>query len=534
MNLKMNVKTMMKLDRHPDGLLQQWTRVIFRYTPVWLIPAVTITVLAAVYAFFRPDTWQVTQKMIVRNEAIGTEDGIGRFSHTDQMKAVEDTMLEVTYSREVLRETLKKVGPGPNFKGDRAAWPTDRDVDDMRGSIGLESPEGTEFGTTEVLYLSAKARTPERGVQLVSTLFEELETQLRKIRNAKARSMVAELVRASELARQNLNESTEKLAEIEKNVGADLSELRMMSQVGGQESNLQRTIATIRDELRNSQVSLQENETLIDLLESAQNDTQRLLATPNRLLESQPSLRSLKNGLIAAQLKTDELQGRMLDTHPQVEAALEAERATRESLNREVKTAILGLKNNVLQEKNRIELLETQRDENTARLQKLAEMRATYSNLVQENDNRSELLQKADEQLARIRAHQESTLAINLIEPIGSPEPGSRPIGPSRKMILAAGLFGGLLVGFGLLLMVVPVGLLKPSAQKTPALTTEKAVAKEAVAEEPNSEEPIRETKTETDDFDEDDETAVEMRLKEVAQLARVRTHRELHPQNSG
>ncbi|MGD9127906.1 MAG: hypothetical protein PVH19_11065 [Planctomycetia bacterium] len=507
------------------GLLYQWTRVLIQYAAVWLIPTIVISVLAAGYAFFRSNTWQVTQAMIVRNEAIGTEDATGRFSHTDQMKTVEETILEVLYSREVLRKTLKTVGPGPKFSGNPKNWPTDRDIEDFRSAIGLEAPEGAEFGTTEILYLLVKTKDPEYGVKLTGEMFKQLENQLLKVRNAKAQSVVAELVLAAKLARKNLGESTQKLANIEKEVGADLSELRMMNHVGGNESTLQRTIGAIRGELRNAKIKLEENQNLIALLEDAENDTDRLLATPNRLLESQPSLRALKNGLIATQLKTDELQGRMLDSHPEVEAALEAERTTRDSLHREVKTAILGLKNDIIHEKNRIRLLETQRNENVARLEKLATIRATYENLVQENEHRSELLQKADERLAQVRAHQENTLSINLIEPIGSPESGARPLGPSRSMILLVGVVGGLFVGFGLLLLVVPVDRLKACVQTTPTST----VIPTNDTPEPNLQKEV-EVKEEPEDELEDIDL-IDSRLKEVAELARVRTHRELQPE---
>ena len=507
-------------DTHPGGLLQQWMRVLIRYAAVWVIPTVVITALAAGYALFKTDVWEVNQAMMVRNEAIGSEDATGQFSHADQMKTVEATILEVLYSRDVLRKTLKAVGPPPKYKGDLENWPSNRDVDDFRAAIGLQAPEGAEFGTTEILYLTVKAQDPERGVKLTDEIFKQLENQLRAVRNAKAQSVVAELVLAAKLARQNLEKSTNELGKIEKEVGADLSELRMMSHVGGNESNLQRTIVAIRNEIRNAKVKIEENKNLIALLESAENDTDRLLATPNRLLESQPSLRALKNGLIAAQLKTAELQGRMLDTHPQVEAALEAERITRQSLHHEVKTAILGLKNDVEYEKDRIRLLEAQRDENIARLEKLATMRATYENLAKENEHRSELLQKAEEQLARVRANQENTLSINLIEPIGSAEPGARPVGPGRKMILAAGLVGGLFVGFGLLLLIVPVDTLKACIRRTPISTTGKPKSETSAAEETNTEDDL------------EDPNLIDARLKEVAELARVRTHRELYPQS--
>ena len=67
------------------------------------------------------------------------------------------------------------------------------------------------------------------------------------------------------------------------------------------------------------------NRQLLALLEQAQADPTRLMAAPTRLLDSQPALRRLKDGLVDAQLRTATLQGRMSAEHPEVISAKEAE-----------------------------------------------------------------------------------------------------------------------------------------------------------------------------------------------------------------
>ena len=64
---------------------------------------------------------------------------------------------------------------------------------------------------------------------------------------------------------------------------------------------------------------------LLTLLKDAEADPTRLMAAPNSLLDSQPALRRLKDGLVDAQLRTATLQGRMSAEHPEVVAAREAE-----------------------------------------------------------------------------------------------------------------------------------------------------------------------------------------------------------------
>src|SRR5262245_46686143 len=77
----------------------------------WVGPTVIVFALAAVYAFVRSDTWEASQTFVVRNEATGNLDGPGKFRHTAEMKAAQETILELAKSRAVLAAALKKVGP---------------------------------------------------------------------------------------------------------------------------------------------------------------------------------------------------------------------------------------------------------------------------------------------------------------------------------------------------------------------------------------------------------------------------------------
>ena len=54
-------------------------RVLTRYRRRWIAPAAALTLAAAVYAIVRPDTWQASQALLVRNEAAGSLGEAARF-----------------------------------------------------------------------------------------------------------------------------------------------------------------------------------------------------------------------------------------------------------------------------------------------------------------------------------------------------------------------------------------------------------------------------------------------------------------------
>lgn len=420
----------------------------------WLGPAVLIGAIAVLYAVVRPNTWAASQALIVRNEAVGNSDGPGRFNNADQMKTLQETILEVARSRPVLQSALKEVGPAGDDKLD-SLWPSDDDIDTFRKSVEVTPPQGAVFGTTEIFYLTVEDKDRRRAVALTTAVCNNLQSHLKAIRDTKARSMESELVKATMLARADLEHSTAKLTKIERNAGSDLVELRVLSGSTSGESSLRRTSSDIRTELRVARTTKKANEELLDVIEAAQKDPGRLMAAPNRLFETQPSLRRLKDGLVDAQLETAKLRGNMLDSHPAVMAAVDAEKEIGRHLHNELAIAIRGLDSEIHMDTDRIALLNERLDSIEGRLVKLADVRAVYSNLVAETTHRSELLEQAQRNLSQARASKASADAVSLISRIGTPDTGSRPVGPGRATIALIGIFGGLLAGFGVLLLVV-------------------------------------------------------------------------------
>jgi uncharacterized protein involved in exopolysaccharide biosynthesis len=216
-------------------------------------------------------------------------------------------------------------------------------VEDLRDAVSLTAPAGVEFGKTEISYLTVRDRDRQRAVALASAVAKQLELALRRLRDSKAQSMVDELSKTVAVADSGLTEATGRLAAIERQLGADLSDLRNMELSATGDSDLRRRLNSIEDELRAVSAQRQADEVLRGLLLTAKNDPTHLLATPNRLMLSQPALLKLKEGLVAAELKVSMLLGQMSEQHPQVMAAREEEREIAQRLHEEVSVALRGL-----------------------------------------------------------------------------------------------------------------------------------------------------------------------------------------------
>ena len=422
---------------------------------LWLVPAVLIAAAAGVYAVVHEAAWDASQALIVRNEASNAEKTPGKFSYPDEMKTIQETILEVVKSRSVLEAALREVGPPADYDHPEA-WPTQRDVVAVRKYVKLVPPKGAEFGKTEVFYLTVRAEDRARSIALNETIFQQLQTRFQQLRDAKAQSMIDELTKTVHLAKTDLDAATVALASTENRVGSDLAELRSMQDMASSDSALRRSGEEIRAQLRENAAAEKVNQELLAVLTSAQEAPGRFVATPNRLLESHPSLRRLKDGLIDAQLRTAALLGTMSADHPRVQAAKEAEEEIGRHLHGELTLARRGVEIELRVIANRRTLLNDQLAKTNQRLHGLATVRAGYANQVTETKNRAMLLERSEQNLAEAHAARASAKAASLISRIDTPDTGVDPVGPGRIVIALCGVFGGLLVGFGVVFLTVP------------------------------------------------------------------------------
>ncbi len=439
------------MNRHlrPASPLLNLLGVLRRHALLLVIPTVVCTVLAAGYAFFRAPTWEASQTVLLRNEAVSNSDEVlGRFRNIDDLKLTQETVLEVALSHSVLESVLREAG--------RPA--SGQDVADLRDNVSVVPPDGAEFGKTELFYIKVRDRGPESASHMASLLALHLQEGLQRLRSARAGSVTEELQRGVLIAQEELETTGAKLSAIESQVGGDLADLRMLDLTATGDSDLRRQLTTVQDELRAAETLLRAKEESLDLLLQAQNDPGRLLAMPTELLAAHPGLARLKDGLVAAQLKTADMMGLMSENHPLVKAALEAEQQISRQLHAELAIALRGGEVERRLTAARVNDLNQQRNDLDTRLGRLATLRANYSTLATQVKHRTLLLEQSQAALSTARTAEAAAASASQISLIDSPIVGNRPVGPSRGIIVIAGFAGGLMLGAGLLFLLVPAG----------------------------------------------------------------------------
>jgi uncharacterized protein involved in exopolysaccharide biosynthesis len=448
----------------PVFSLREISRILVVHAKRWLVPTAAIGLLAVVYAAVRQPTWEASQALIVRNEAASSQQGLGKFSHTDEMKTVQETILELVKSRGVLTTALTKVGPPPDCKSGRAEWPTPRDVAQLRKNVKLDPPKGAEFGKTEVFYLKVRSQDQGRAMALTTAIAEQLKARFQQLLDERAASIINELDKTVALAETDLKDATQRLAKLEQSVGSDLGELRILEESPAGISDLSQKIVAVENELRAADTDRRAKGELLSLLQAASSDPGGLEALPNRLLESHATLRRLSEGLNVARLNTSNLLGKMSVAHPLVQVAQTAQSEVLRNLNSELKNAIQIAEVELRLADDRVKRLQKDLADVRARFDRLAGLRTRYASLVAETRNRTTLLETARRTLSDARASQAAAQTASLIAQIDMPDTGNRPVGLSRSMIVLMGLAGGLLAGLGWLLLTVQPG--RPAAER--------------------------------------------------------------------
>jgi succinoglycan biosynthesis transport protein ExoP len=458
-------------------------QVLRSYWRWWALPAVAAAVLAAGYSLVMPRDWRATQAFSIRAEAAGTNGQLGKFADLSEMKVRQETVLELAKSKSVIEATLKAVGAPKSFFGASKNFPTAQDIEDFRENVDMRPPGGSEFGQSEVFYLSVRDHNRDRAAELVRALSSQLELRLQQLRDERATGMISEMDRSVALAEADLNDSTKQLSTFEAKIGADLPELRNLISETGSQSAVAQEAQAIAGERRANDAKRRENEQLLALLKSSENNPQQLLATPNTLLVSQPALSRLKDALVDSRVRTAGLLGTLAEAHPFVVAAKEAEVRIQNQLREEVGTAIKGLELDLQFNADRDASLAAKFDAGRERLANLAGARAEYANLVSAVENHTKLVEAARKNLADVRADHASAHTSSIITRIDGVETGIRPVGPGRTTVTAAGGVAGLICGLGLVFLF---GNVVPSGAKSADVKVTKTQAEVTPVEEKN------------------------------------------------
>ena len=296
--------------------ITQFIAAMQKHRLLWMAPAVICGVLGTGYAALKSSTWNAWQAIHIRDDVSSD----GRFGNVELRKAAQETIIELARNRSVIEAALKEFGPPKTFFKIKN-WPSSGVINAVRDDLSVSAPPGTELGKADVIHLSVNADSPENALRLNKAICNQLDIHLQQLRTSKAKNLVAELRNKQTLAKKDLRTATAELEKLERQIGKDLGELRTLDQTGSGESNLRTSLTQISNDLRAAKNRRMAQEQLDRILAGAKNDATKLVSIPDRLLDSQPELRKLKDGLASAQLRIAELAGKMRDSHPQVRAA---------------------------------------------------------------------------------------------------------------------------------------------------------------------------------------------------------------------
>ena len=429
--------------------------VLVLFAPLWGGAAIVFAVIGMGYSLFRSDVYSARQPLVVRDEATTSLDRLGRFPSQTELKAAQETILEMTQNPEVVGAALRQIGP-PNGRTD-SSWPTTKTIDSIASEdVNLVAPQGSEFGNTEVVYLKVKAGNPERATLFCNAIYDNLTQQLRMVRQVRADSVISELTYARDLAQKNLNEVSARLREIEIESGADLGELRNLNDTISGDGTNRRTLEETTKELQTAELDLRKMQSLHSLLVAGADDPTRLLISGSDLLTSQPSLQRLKDGLIDAQLAASQLAGIYTPANPRLKAAVETELEIRKRMQQETQAAMAAMQPNMKLQIDRVARLKGRNEMLTQRLAHLANIRADYSKLDSEVKHRTQLLGDAERSLSEAIATRSAALSTNLIAQLGPAQVADDPIGPGGSVLTLGSAMAGLIFGLGAVFLIAP------------------------------------------------------------------------------
>ena len=429
--------------------------VLVLFAPLWCGITLVFGALGVGYALLKSDVYSASQSLVVRDEASTSFARLGRFPSQTELKAAQKTIQEMTHNREVVAAALRQIGPESGRPD--PDYPSTKIVDAVAGScVNLLAPNGAEFGNTEVVYLQVKAKSQERAEQLCSAMYDALTSQLRRVRQVRADSMIDELTHTREVARKNLDEASGRMREIEVKFGTDLGELRNLNDTISGDGANRRALEAITDELNAAELALEKRESLYKLLVAGTEDPQQLLINGGDLLADQPSLLRLKEGLIDAQIDSSRQSGVYTDKNPKQRVALAAEREIHARMQTETAAVIRAMEPMLQLEREQVAQLHFRKAELAKRLNHLANARTDYAKIDAEVRQRTEQLAEAERALAEATAIRSAAISTNLVASLGTPQVTDHPVGPSGSVLTIGATMAGLICGLGAVFLIAP------------------------------------------------------------------------------
>ncbi len=135
-----------------DGL-GLFFRHALRHPLYWLVPTLLAGGFGLAVALVHKPNWVASQALTVREDNAEGNQYNGQFNEAERLEHAQETFLELSLSPTVIEAALRAAGPPADCR-QPDKWPTAEDVQATREDTSLSAPNGLEFGTTRLFYLS--------------------------------------------------------------------------------------------------------------------------------------------------------------------------------------------------------------------------------------------------------------------------------------------------------------------------------------------------------------------------------------------
>ena len=442
--------------------LEHITHCLVEYRKLWLIPAIAGLVLATVYAFFiKGETWTSRQTMIIRDDLLGETFKPGQFLNEEAMKSAQETVLETARRPEVIRKTLEKLGPSrKSLFGQKGAsdWPSQQDIEDFRGAVSFESANGGEFGKSEVIVLAAKASSPERAIKFLSILTDQIDGTLAEVRASRLESMESELAATCASALKARGDLEDKIKSMDESFGTNISIVQSMNQQGsgGSPSAFDNKLNQIRADRRGALGQMASLNSFKGWLQKASQNPSTELAISRELLGSQPELSELSSELAKAKSELSVAESQYQEKHSSVRKGQAKVASLKRQIKELIPTLLDGIDNQISVLNDRVGVLDGMLAENAEMIKDISSKRVPYAALSREFEKQTENHSASSARLAQVRSRKIASASIQLLTRMGEPWVGTRADGMGPRTLSLIGGIGGLMFGFGLVMIVAP------------------------------------------------------------------------------
>ena len=434
---------------------RQLISALWKYRALWMIPTALCTILAVMVALFAPKTYMARQTLVIRDDMVGTMFKPGRFDSMDSMKSAQETILEISRRPQVIRKALEQLGP-PHGTA-RRTWPSDLTIERTQGKIQISAPNGAEFGRTEAIVLSVKESSKQRAAKFIEVLLDEIETNLREFRALRFKSMGEELAQGTLVAKHAYEKAATELQGFENRFGADLGTLRSLNDSLTGSNALSGPLTEMMAERRAALAEVDLAQKQLDLLLEVQKDPTMLVTASQELLQLQPTLTSLIEGLNKALLRLSKNNGRYSENHPQVQSDRREIEDIKLKMHAELGSSIRSLQSQLSLRNQRYERLNEKIADYESRLGNLGKNRVEYQQLTEDVKKKQEIYGKSESQLAEIQSLGAAAYNVSLLTRVDKPQVAFNPVGPTKRMIVFGGMAAGLLIGLGLVIFFAPI-----------------------------------------------------------------------------